>query len=213
MAKIDDYNQACEIARQELNQKDIKGIAELSGAKIKQDADGKDFLLIRFLNRDIRISWPEIEMTDPEKGDEINIQQQVFLLHYMNGAADSGGAPLTGEWIAYQEIPDGKFYLGPFTSRARTPLLKAFGERPKLMVELAKEAYDATPLDHGDYSVEVQALPFIKLALVLFEGDEEFPPESNILFDKNISKIISAEDTAWLAGSSVYPLMGMARGR
>ncbi|MBW1912080.1 MAG: DUF3786 domain-containing protein, partial [Deltaproteobacteria bacterium] len=54
------------------------------------------------------------------------------------------------------------------------------------------------------------ALPLAPLALVLWKGDDEFPPEGNILFDKNISKILSAEDMAWLAGMAVYPLIGMA---
>jgi hypothetical protein len=89
-------------------------------------------------------------------------------------------------------------------------MLKTFGMNAKLMIESASRLYGATRLDHGDYSVMVKALPLVPVALVIWEGDDEFPPDGNILFDKNISMILSAEDIAWLAGMVVYPLMGMA---
>ena len=210
MAKIDDYTQALELGKKALQGNDPESLAKFSGALYQVPAQGEQSLVIRFLNREVIISWPDLVITEKNTNKEINIQQQVFLLHYLNGAFISEGVPLTNEWISFQEVPDGKFYLAPFTGRARTPLLNAFGKCPGLMVELAKKAYKATTLDHGDYSVSVEALPLIRLALILWEGDDEFPPESNILFDRNISRLLSAEDIAWLAGNTVYPLMGMA---
>ena len=59
----------------------------------------------------------------------------------------------------------------------------------------------------------VTALPLVPLALILWKGDDEFPPEGNILFDRSITSIFSAEDVAWLSGMVVYPLAGMARGK
>ena len=103
------------------------------------------------------------------------------------------------------------FYLDSFLKRAKDPLLAAFGPRPDRLVELAQEAYGAGPFDSGDHSVVVRALPFVPTALILWEGDDEFPPEGNILFDRNISKFFSAEDIAWLAGMVVYPLVGKAK--
>jgi len=66
------------------------------------------------------------------------------------------------------------------------------------------------PFDQGDHSVVVRAFPLVPVALILWEGDDEFPPEGNLLFDRSISHILSAEDIAWLAGMIVYPIMGMA---
>jgi len=53
----------------------------------------------------------------------------------------------------------------------------------------------------------------VPVALILWKGDDEFPPEGTILFDRNISHILSAEDIAWLAGMIIYPLLGMARAK
>jgi hypothetical protein len=96
--------------------------------------------------------------------------------------------------------------------RARDPLVKSFCNNPELMVKIARKAFDADSCDFGDHSVVIKALPLVPVALVLWKGDEEFPPAGNILFDRNITRIFVAEDIAWLAGMVVYPLIGMAKG-
>jgi hypothetical protein len=170
-------------------------------------------LSLGFLGARIRIPWPDLVPVKEEDRAELPIQQQVLLLHYLEGVWGSSGASLTGEWIAFQDVPDGRFYLDAFQRRAKLPLVQAFGERPGLMAELAREAYGAESIDFGDTSVSVPVLPRIRIALVLWAGDEEFPPEGNLLFDRNILSVFSAEDIAWVSGMVVYPLMGMASAR
>ena len=68
-------------------------------------------------------------------------------------------------------------------------------------------------MEQGDLAVRIQALPLIPVALILWRGDDEFSPEGTILFDRTVSKILSAEDIAWLAGMIIYPLLGMAAGK
>ena len=210
MPRIDDYKQARIISKKDLLEKDPDTVAELAGAEIIIKQNEAKNISFKFLNRDIMMSWPDAEFSYEDSKEEVSIQQQVLLLHYLNGAFSSNGAPVTGEWISFQEVPDGRFYIDPFIKRAKNPLLNVFGSNPSRMIEIASTVYGASQLDHGDFSVVVQALPLVPVALILWEGDDEFPPEGNILFDKNISGILSAEDIAWLAGMIVYPMMGMA---
>jgi Domain of unknown function (DUF3786) len=115
--------------------------------------------------------------------------------------------------VSFQDLPDGRFYMDAFLKRAKDPLLKTFGTNPKRLVELASKVYDATPMEYGDISVVIKALPLVPVVLMLWQGDDEFPPDGNILFDRGISGILSAEDTAWLAGALVYPLAALAKGK
>jgi hypothetical protein len=108
-------------------------------------------------------------------------------------------------------VPDGRFYIDAFQRRAKVPLVQAFGSKPELLSKVATEMYQATPFDRGDFSVVVRALPLVPVALVLWKGDEEFPPDGNILFDRTICKMLPAEDIAWLAGMVVYPLAGRVK--
>jgi len=208
MARIDDYKKAVELGKRALNGKNPKSIAERSGAVFEVDSEGGTILKLEFLNKKVIIGWPGLEFSFESSEEEVQIQQQVLLLHYLSGVTRS---KIVGEWIAFQEVPDGRFYLDAFLRRAKNPMVQTFGNRPQLLPKLATSAYEAMPFDQGDFSVVVQALPFIPVALILWKGDDEFPPEGNILFDRSISDILSAEDIAWLAGMIIYPLIGMAR--
>jgi hypothetical protein len=211
MPRIDDYKQALELGRKDLADKNPDLLASFSGAVIERDKQGNSAFSLNFLNREIILSWPELEFVQEGLDAELPIQQQILLLHYLQGAWSSSGAGITGEWISFQEVPDGKFYLDAFHRRAKNPMVQAFGHHPELLVKLAGETFRAEPSDQGDVSVLVKALPLVPVALIIWKGDEEFPPEGNILFDRNILKMLSAEDIAWLSGMVVYPLMGMAK--
>ena len=213
MARIDDYNQALDLGKKGLSNKAPDIIAGFAGADIRREEGGSSSLCLNFLNKEIHISWPDFEFSYNKSPDqEVPIQQQILLLHYLDGAWSSKGAPIKGEWISFQEVPDGRFYLDAFHRRAKDPLVQTFGEKPELLEKFAKESFQAVSSDQGDVSVIVQALPLVPVALIVWAGDDEFPPEGNILFDRNVIEIISAEDIAWLSGMVVYPLIGMARG-
>jgi len=210
VARVDDYIKAVSLGKKELAGKDPKQIARRSGGTYGEETDGKAGLTLIFLNREIDISWPELDFSYSVDGSEVPIQQQVLLLHYLNLAED---VKISGEWIAYQEVPDGKFYLDAFLRRAKIPMVQGFGSNPELLVKLTTEVYGATPMEQGDLAVRIQALPLIPVSLILWKGDDEFSPEGTILFDRTVSRVLSAEDIAWLAGMVIYPLLGMATGK
>lgn len=209
MARIDDYKKAVELGKHELCNKNPKVVAEHSGADLETDSQGNTLLTLHFLGKRVTITWPECEFSFVGSDDQVPIQKQVLILHYLNSVTESR---VLDKWIAYQEVPDGKFYLDAFQRRAKNTLVQAFGDQPELLLKLATEAYGARPSDQGDVSVVIKAFPKVPVALIMWRGDDEFPPEGNILFDRSISDILSAEDIAWLAGMIVYPLMGMAKG-
>jgi hypothetical protein len=211
MARIDDYRQASQLGKDALAGKNPDLVARFAGAQIGRDREGRSALTLNFLNQEVLISWPELGFLAQPSHEPLPIQQEILLLHYLHGAWSSSGAATEGEWIAFQEIPDGRFYLDAFQRRAKNPLVQTFGHNPEQLLELATASFGATPFDQGDCSVVFKVLPLVPVALVLWRGDEEFSPEGNILFDRSVCKILSAEDVAWLAGMVVYPLIGMAK--
>ena len=90
------------------------------------------------------------------------------------------------------------------------PLLAGFGENPGILAEVAS-FLNPRPGEGGDASVIVQAFPRVPVMLQVWAGDEDFPPEANVLFDRSVSGYMSSEDAAWLAGRVIYPLVGMAK--
>lgn len=210
MARIDDYRKAVQLAKKDLCGRNPKRVADQSGADLEMDSEGNTLLALEFLKKRVAVTWPECGFSFVGSKEEVPIQQQVLILHYLNGAMRSR---VYGKWIAYQEVPDGKFYLDAFHRRARAPLIQAFGDQPDLLLKLATEAYGARAFDQGDVSFVIQAFPMVPVAVIMWRGDDEFSPEANILFDRGISDILSAEDIAWLSGMIIYPLIAMAKER
>ncbi|UCD80808.1 MAG: DUF3786 domain-containing protein, partial [Desulfobacterales bacterium] len=160
------------------------------------------------IDRFYQVVYPQFGFRDQAANDkEIPLQEQVLILHYMMAREIPSPA---GHWISYREIPGAAFYFGAFVKRAVEPFKKVFSNN---MAGFAKAAQKlkATEIDSGDAAFEFRVLPAVSLQLILWGGDDEFPAEANILFDKNIGQILSPEDVAWLAGMVVYRLMALAR--
>jgi hypothetical protein len=204
MPRIDDYINARNLAVEKLSEESFEKIAERSGF---EPSDG-DSLQIPFLDRIYRVSYTQFEFTDQVDSEkEVPIQEQVLILHYLMAAEIPD---LSRQWVSYREIPGASFYFGPFIKRAVDPLKKVFGQNISAFSRAA-EKLQARKIENGDAGFEFRMLPAVPLQLILWEGDDEFPAEANILFDKPIGRILSPEDIAWLAGMVVYRLMALAR--
>ena len=204
MPRIDDYINACKLAVEKLSQESFETIAQRSGF---EPSDSQS-LNIPFLDRTYLVSTPLFEFKDQADSEkEIPIQEQVLILHYLMAVEVPD---LTGRWISYREIPGASFYFGAFVKRAVDPLKKVFGQNIAGFSRAA-EKLGARIIENGDAGFEFRVLPAVPLQLILWEGDDEFPAEANILFDETIGRILSPEDVAWLAGMVVYRLMALAR--
>jgi hypothetical protein len=208
MARVDDYINAKKMAVKTLSAVAFKAIAGRTGFY----PDAGNVFRVRFLDKTYLIRYPDFEFKEIPTGksaalSEIPLQEQVLILHYMMAGTD---ARPTGNWVAYREIPGASFYFGPFTKRAIDPLKKVFGNHLSAF-HAASAKLDGKVIPEGDAGYEFNIFPKVPVRLILWEGDEEFAPEGNILFDESIGKILPVEDVAWLAGMVVYRLAALSR--
>jgi hypothetical protein len=208
VARIDDYKKALEIGKEEISKKNPLHLCRLSGGQFIEKANEPNSIQIKFLNRMVTISWPDLIFSQ-DFDKEIAIKEKILILHYLNNANKED---LTGELIAYQEIPSARFYLTSFNARSRDPFIAAFGENPDKLPVVAQELFAAQMASMGDVSVTIQAFPKVPITLIIWRGDEEFPPNGTILFDSSIKdNLLSAEDISELVSMIVYPLIAKAQ--
>jgi len=204
MARVDDYFNAKKIAVEQLSSYSLEDIAACSDFETVSASGFK----IPFLTRTYHVSFPDFTFSDLADADaEVPIQEQVLILHYMNAMQKT---PVSGKWIAYREIPGAAFYYASFVKRAIDPLKKVFGNDVQSLPPVA-EKIRGRAIDSGDVGYEFNVLPKVPLQLILWEADEEFEPEANILFDSTAGDYLSPEDAAWLAGMLVYRLIALSK--
>jgi hypothetical protein len=204
MPRIDDYIAARTLARERLASKAYENLLDHSGFEA---TEGRAFR-VAFLNRVFRLSYPDFEFYDAAAPDkEVPLQEQILILHYLQ--AELSGPP-SGDWVAYREIPAAGFYFAAFLKRAVDPLKKVFGQNIPGFTAAA-ERLKGVPVGFGDAGFEFRVFPKVPVRLILHAGDEEFPAEAAILFDRSIAQMLSPEDIAWLAGMVVYRLISLSR--
>lgn len=206
MPRIDDYKAAIALVQKDLAGADPQEVAGRSRARF-ETRQGRPGLVLSYFNRPHWIEWPTVRVSYLEGEGEVNLQEQILMLHYLHMTQ---GGPLAGVEIDFRQVPSGQFYHSAFVGRAKTPLLKVFSHDLELYRRVA-EAMGGVPAPHGDVAMTFQALPLVPITHVFFAGDEEFETDANILFDQSIVTHLPTEDIAAISGMSVYRLMGMAR--
>jgi hypothetical protein len=163
-------------------------------AQVRYDAERATYQ-VPFLSSTFACS-PEQELIEdlgPSPYFKLNFELYLVLLHYL---LESQSKPLAGKWASEKDIPGGElFFRGPHSFPV-DPLIDLFGLRPELFRAAAKEL-GGTPLDLGDHSFRFWPFPRIPLAVVLWEGDDEFQPAINIRFDASINLQLRTLDTIW----------------
>ncbi|NLN06579.1 MAG: DUF3786 domain-containing protein [Firmicutes bacterium] len=157
---------------------------------------------VPYLGRAFTVSYPAGGVFAENK-HEADLITSILLLHYLSGA---GGAELSGGWISFRELQSGAIYIGPFRKRAVIPLIKGFGTRPGALAQAA-EHLGGKKAAYGDLSYIIPVLPRVPLLVILWYGDDEFPPNANILFNRHANAYLSTEDCAQLAGQTVYTML------
>jgi len=115
------------------------------------------------------VRFPSGEVYHESK--EVSLDYQILILHYLSSAE---GVPLKHQWISFKELPCGQIYINPFYNRAVRPLVKFFGDRSDALIK-AGLALGGEKMELGDASIQIPVFPMVKVAYVIWEGDEEFP--------------------------------------
>lgn len=207
MPRIDDYKESFRLASLELKKKNPSALAKAAGVKASV-SNGTYELKVPYLGTTYLVEiGAKVEVRREDGGPDVSLPDKILIAHYLLGAT---GAKSQGKLITFRQVPDGKFYFEAFQKRARDPFLAFFGGNGRLFRKCA-ETMGATSVENGDFGMEFCVFPQICVQLVLWEGDEEFPPDATVLFDESIQRHLPAEDIAVLSGALVYRLIGLGR--
>ena len=128
---------------------------------------------------------------------------RVVWLHYLTAR---GAKKQSGRLIAYREVAPALFFESNFYKFAVKPLVECFGETPEKLIETG-EVMGGQRAALGDASVTINVLPYFPMTFIIWKGDEEIPPDGNILFDQTAKTWFGAEDLSVVAGLAAHELI------
>jgi hypothetical protein len=163
----------------------------------------KSLIILEYLSRKYQVSLPDITISLQNDASKVEMRDKILILHYLTRAK---GTPLTTQVITYQELKEGAAYFPSFFNRAIKPLIDFFGKSPELLPLVAKNL-GGHQASFGDVSVTIPAFCRVPVTLVLWKGDEEFPPNGNVLFDNTILDYLPVEDVNVLCQTITWQLV------
>ena len=146
-------------------------------------------LTIRLMGETFTISHPDYAV----QGDrEPTNPERILFLRYL---LDGRFTPPTGAFRTYREFPWGEVYLQQFTGRCIKRFAFSYNAKPDLLARIMARL-PAHPVKMGDAGYELELMEGLSMQFILWLGDDEFPPNAQILFSENFKDAFTAEDMA-----------------
>jgi hypothetical protein len=175
--------------------------AERCGLPFEQTGEGRGAFLLRLMGAERRAAFPVFELRDAAGETLRDPAERILLCRYL---CEGKYFPSRGKQLSYNEAPSGPLYYRNFEGRCLKRAAFAFGDDPALFRRIVEGVpglrFEA--LDKGDAGYRFEFLNGLFMSLLIWAGDEEFPPSAQMLFDDNFVFAFAAEDLA-VAGEVV----------
>ena len=155
------------------------------------DAECGEFT-VNLLGTDYRIAWPNyaIEADNADAFALKTLPTQTFLLRFL---LEGKRAEPYAQFKTFREMPWGEMYITPYTGRCLTRAAFTFGMKLEKF-RAACEKMGAKLISHGDAGYEFNFMDGYAMQIMVWAGDDEFPPSSQILYSENFADGFAAED-------------------
>lgn len=179
-------------------------VAERSGAAYLTLGPGRGELHIPFWGNICILSWPELtgygHLIEPQPLSDF---QLAFLFHHLLTA---DGTSVSGNWVSFADLPDGRVYNAAFQGYSGDEVAKAFGLDLDAFHQACQSA-GGQPAGLASASYVFQPLPHVPLMVTYWLGDEDFPSSCKILFDESASHYLPIDGCAILGSMLVLRLL------
>ncbi len=160
-----------------------------AAARTGTNWDGIEFY-VNLLGREFAISHPDYAIRALDGGPVPPLPTQTFLLRYL---LEGKQAAWTGAWKTFREMPWGEMYIQPYTGRVLTRAAYTFSFKLAAFCA-ACEKMGAVKLPHGDAGYQFNLIGDYHIQILIWQGDEEFPPNAQVIYSDNFTTGFAAED-------------------
>ena len=173
----------------ELKEANLNEISKKSDVNFITTKEGHKQIVIPYLNREIIADINNKNIYWSNSIEKIDLHLGVITMHYLLRC----NLRETGEgWISYREIPDALFYAKTIPGTLSS-LVKIFSERPNRLL-LSTKKLNGENISIGDMGILLKPFPKYPVLFVFHRSDDEFPAEANVLYDKSVKNLLSAEE-------------------
>ena len=168
--------------------------------KFQLEAD-KEFLYIIYFSKRFRIDRKTGFITEDGKSPGFDTVMNIYNTFYYSAAHPVA----SGNLVAFRQVK--RVY--PFEAAYRRTIIFRLQELFAGKTEELRKACEAlggTLLPQGDVGYVLPVFPFLNIAVLFWDKDEEFEAQANMLFDSEITEFMHEENVVCVAADAVYYL-------
>ena len=151
--------------------------------------DGSEFT-VKLLGKRYAISHPDYAIRALAEEKLPALPTQTCLRRYLLACTD---VKWSGEWKTFREMPWGELYIKPYTGRVLTRAAYTFSFKLDAFRKAA-EKMGAAPVKHGDAGFLFDLIDGYQMQIMVWAGDDEFPPNAQVLYSDNFETGFAPED-------------------
>lgn len=194
--KISNYDQVIENWRRKFLEMDQEELIR----KFQLEAD-EEFLYVVYFSRKLRINRESGEITDEGKRPGFDTVMNIYNTFYYS----SSHPVASGNLVAFRQVK--RVY--PFEAAYRRTIISRLQDTFSGKTDALRKACEAlggTPFPQGDVGYVLPVFPFLNIAVLFWDKDEEFDAQANMLFDSEITEFMHEENVVCVAADAVYYL-------
>ena len=185
-----------------LRQKRPDELAWLAGAAYTaQGAEGGK-LQLDLWGEAVLFDFPEL-IARRKDTSPLPLPIQALLIYYLK--TTDGVRPM-GEWVSFADLPGGRMYAQAFQGYSGNLLVHTFGEDLQAF-RRACLAAGGTPVELGDAAYRFAGLPEVPLQVTYWQGEDEFPSASKVLYDRTATHHLPIDVCAILGSMLVSRIL------
>ena len=168
--------------------------------KFQLEAD-EEFLYIIYFSKRFRIDRKNGFITEDGKSPGFDTVMNIYNTFYYSAAHPVA----SGNLVAFRQVK--RVY--PFEAAYRRTIIFRLQELFAGKTEELRKACEAlggTLLPQGDVGYVLPVFPFLNIAVLFWDKDEEFEAQANMLFDTEITEFMHEENVVCVAADAVYYL-------
>lgn len=168
--------------------------------KFQLEAD-EEFLYIIYFSKRFRIDRKNGFITEDGKSPGFDTVMNIYNTFYYSAAHPVA----SGNLVAFRQVK--RVY--PFEDAYRRTIISRLQELFSGKTEELRKACEVlggTLLPQGDVGYVLPVFPFLNIAVLFWDKDEEFEAQANMLFDSEITEFMHEENVVCVAADAVYYL-------
>ncbi|NLL39314.1 MAG: DUF3786 domain-containing protein [Clostridiales bacterium] len=192
MKRLSNYDKLCRQWRERFLKMDQQQLME----KLPELKPEGDYLTICHFGRKYGVHRQTGEIV-PMGGNHIASNTVKLNIYTLFGYVSSL-AKFKDNWVSFEDLKGTSPFAAAFKKGIIEPFARTFsGNIDRL--QFAMEAMGGKKLPYSDMGYQVDAFKCIPVRFLFWEGDDEFPPQANMLFDSSATDFIHGESIVSIA--------------